>query len=132
MNIMFVWKLPPFFPHLHGKGKRAAISKLACDSQKRIRSYVVLALAIRSNLSKAWFVIWKLMQVFSKISYATKNSLLSLPKQNLLQILFETTSSFLILMSVNYSNFYVENQRCNNKCKTFPNLDLDNCELKCI
>ena len=25
---MFVLKLPLFFPHLHGKGKRAAISKL--------------------------------------------------------------------------------------------------------
>ena len=41
---MFVLKLPPFFPHLHGKGKRAAISNLAWVSQKRIRSYIVLAL----------------------------------------------------------------------------------------
>ena len=43
---MFILKLPPFFPRLHGKGKRAAISKLACVSQKRIRSCIVLALAI--------------------------------------------------------------------------------------
>ena len=41
---MFVLKLPPFFPNLHGKGKSVAISKLACISQKRIRSYIVLGL----------------------------------------------------------------------------------------
>ena len=41
---MFVLKLPPIFTHQDGKGKRAAISKLACVSQKRIRSYIVLAL----------------------------------------------------------------------------------------
>ena len=41
---MFVLKLPPFSPHLHGKGKRAAISKVACVSQKRIRSCIFLAL----------------------------------------------------------------------------------------
>ena len=41
---MFVLKLPPFFPHLRGKGKRAAISKLPYVSQKGIRSYIVLAL----------------------------------------------------------------------------------------
>ena len=39
VKIMFVFNLLPFFPQLHGKGKRAAISKLACVSQKRIRSY---------------------------------------------------------------------------------------------
>ena len=27
---MFILILPPFFPHLHGKGKRAAISKQTC------------------------------------------------------------------------------------------------------
>ena len=41
---MLVLKLPPFSPYLHGKGKRAAISKLACVLQKRICSYIVLAL----------------------------------------------------------------------------------------
>ena len=40
---MFVWKLPRFFPHLHGKGKRAPMSKRTCVSQKWIRSYIVLA-----------------------------------------------------------------------------------------
>ena len=35
---MFVLKLPPFPPHLHGKGKRAANSKQTCVSQKRICS----------------------------------------------------------------------------------------------
>ena len=40
------FKLPPFIPHLYGKGKRAAISKLACISQKRIRFYIVLALKL--------------------------------------------------------------------------------------
>ena len=41
---MLVLKLPPFFPHLDGKGKRAAISKLAYFSQKRIRSFIILGL----------------------------------------------------------------------------------------
>ena len=41
---MFVLKLPPFFPQLHSKGKRAAIAKQTCVSQKRVRSYIVLAL----------------------------------------------------------------------------------------
>ena len=49
VKIMFVLKLPPFFPHQHSKGKRAAISKLACVPQKRIRSYNVLALAGRRS-----------------------------------------------------------------------------------
>ena len=49
---MVVLKFPPFFPHLHGKGKRAAISKLACVSQKRIRSYIVLALALSNEPAK--------------------------------------------------------------------------------
>ena len=35
---MLVLKLPPFFPCRVGKRKRAAISKLACVSQKQIRS----------------------------------------------------------------------------------------------
>ena len=51
---MLVLKLPPFFPHLHGKGESAAISKLACVSQKRIRSYIVLALE-RKNVPNWWF-----------------------------------------------------------------------------
>ena len=33
---------PRFFTHLQGEKKSAAISKLACFSQKRIRSYRVL------------------------------------------------------------------------------------------
>ena len=41
---MFVFNLPHFFPHLHGKEKRAAISKQTCVSQKQIRSYIVLVL----------------------------------------------------------------------------------------
>ena len=53
VKIMLVLKLPHFFPPLHGKGKRAAISKLACVLQKRIRSYIVLALDLVS--------IWKLL-----------------------------------------------------------------------
>ena len=38
--------LPRFFSHLHGEKKSAAISKLACFSQKRDRSYIVLALVL--------------------------------------------------------------------------------------
>ena len=41
---MLVLNLARFFPHLHGKGKSAAISKLACPSQKLVRSYIVLFL----------------------------------------------------------------------------------------
>ena len=51
VKIMFVLNLPPFFPHLHGKGKRAAILKLACVSQKRNRSYIVLALVPHNYLA---------------------------------------------------------------------------------
>ena len=36
--------MPPFFPSRVGKRKRAAISKQSCFSQKRVRSYIVLAL----------------------------------------------------------------------------------------
>ena len=42
---MIVLKLSQFCPRLHGKGKSAAISKqTCCFSQKRIRTYIVLAL----------------------------------------------------------------------------------------
>ena len=41
---MLALKLPPFFPCRVGDGKRAAISKQTCFSQKRVRSYIVLAL----------------------------------------------------------------------------------------
>ena len=41
---MIVLKLPPFFPCRVGEEKRAAISKQTCFSQKRVRSYIVLAL----------------------------------------------------------------------------------------
>ena len=40
------FEITTLFPHLYGKGKRAAISKLACVSQKRIRSDIVLALGL--------------------------------------------------------------------------------------
>ena len=44
VKCMLVLKLTPFFPCRVGEGKRAAISKLACVSQKRILSCIVLAL----------------------------------------------------------------------------------------
>ena len=44
---MLVLKLPPFFPCRVGEGKGAAISKQTCFSQKRVRSYIVLALDCR-------------------------------------------------------------------------------------
>ena len=37
-------KLPPFFPCRVGEGKRTPITKQTCFSQKRVRSYIVLAL----------------------------------------------------------------------------------------
>ena len=50
MKIMFVLKLPPISSTYTARGKRAAISKLACVSQKRIRSYIVLAIVYFANL----------------------------------------------------------------------------------
>ena len=45
VKIMFYFEIAAIIPPLlHGKWKRAAISKSACISQKRIRSYIVLAL----------------------------------------------------------------------------------------
>ena len=41
---MLVLNLPPFFPCRVGERKRAVISKQTCFSQKRVRSYNVLAL----------------------------------------------------------------------------------------
>ena len=38
---MLALKLPRFFAHLHGKEISAAVSKLACFSQKRVHSYIV-------------------------------------------------------------------------------------------
>ena len=43
---MLVLKLPRFFPYRVGERKGAAISKLPCFSQKRVRSYIALALVI--------------------------------------------------------------------------------------
>ena len=44
-----VLKLPPFFSYLQGKGKKPPISKQTCVSQKRFRSYIVLALVVLIN-----------------------------------------------------------------------------------
>ena len=38
---MLALKLPRFFAHLHGKEISAAVSKLACFSQKRVHDYIV-------------------------------------------------------------------------------------------
>ena len=46
---MLVLKLARFFPCRVGEGKRAAISKPTCFSQKRVRSYIVLALVFTSE-----------------------------------------------------------------------------------
>ena len=47
---MLALKLPPFFPCRVGEGKRAAISKQICVLQKRVRSYIVLALDGNNSL----------------------------------------------------------------------------------
>ena len=60
---MFLLKLPPFSPRLHGMGKSAAISKLACFKQKRIRSYVALALVTGCD----FFYLSKNIQCFKFI-----------------------------------------------------------------
>ena len=45
------------FTHLHGKPKSVAISKLACFSLKRVRSYIGLALERQQNSKRK---IWPL------------------------------------------------------------------------
>ena len=49
---MLVLKLPLFSPCRVGEGKRAAIWKQTRSSQKRVRSYIVLALAIVAFCSR--------------------------------------------------------------------------------
>ena len=49
---ILVLKLPPFSPCCIGEEKRAAISKQTCFSQKRVRSYIVLALGERVDHKK--------------------------------------------------------------------------------
>ena len=44
---MLVLKLPPFFPHLHGKGESAAISKLADFLVTLSRSYIAIVIGLR-------------------------------------------------------------------------------------
>ena len=57
---MSVLKLPPFFPCRVSEGKSAAISKQTCVSQKRARSYIVLALVKAENKMKHYlWVIFK-------------------------------------------------------------------------
>ena len=63
---MFVLKLPPFFPHRNSKGKRAAISKLACVSQKRVRSYNVFALIKSSFLNRGKPLLFVLENTWKK------------------------------------------------------------------
>ena len=49
MKRTLILKLPPFFPCRLGEEKRAAISRQACYSQNRVRSYIVLALGCRKS-----------------------------------------------------------------------------------
>ena len=74
VKIMLVLKLPPFFPHLHGKGKRAANSKLACVSQKLIRSHIVLALIIIVYFK---CIIKGILKWYKKLQISTFNDILS-------------------------------------------------------
>ena len=67
---MFILKLSPFFPHLHGKGKRAA-------NLKKIRSYIVLALEtfIAMFPSLTLTMVWG---EFSSIQKCTQKSVMVL------------------------------------------------------
>ena len=94
---MFVLKLPPFFPHLHGKGKRAAISKLACVAQKRIRSYIVLALVLTTLLLLKtianWFIIRKLLvYILGSLKATIRWSSFFCPQANWSASLFKSES----------------------------------------
>ena len=48
------FEIAALFSQLQGKGKRAAISKQTCFSQKRVRSYIVLALGVCTSHSRKW------------------------------------------------------------------------------
>ena len=47
MKNVLVLKWPHFFAQLNDKEKSAAVSKLPYISQKRVRSYIILALIVR-------------------------------------------------------------------------------------
>ena len=72
---MLVLKLPRFFSCRVGEGTGAAISKETCFSQKRVRSYIVLALdwAVQCTWRKEFraFVIFKRKNVATRLHLKT-------------------------------------------------------------
>ena len=69
---MFILKLPPFFPCRVGERKRAAISKQTCDSQKRVRSYIVLALVLLTKVSSMPESIESFLHIIKDFSNASE------------------------------------------------------------
>ena len=75
---MFVLKLPPFSPCRVAEGKRAAISNQTCISQKRGRSYIVLAIVyVQIELKSQeiffgtnWNEIEKFANIFVTVCFA--------------------------------------------------------------
>ena len=71
---MHVW--PPFSPCCVGEGKKAAISKQTCFSQKRVRSYIVLALGKKTKMAAR-----DLMQILALQEFSGHLAFKSLLKQ---------------------------------------------------
>ena len=64
---MFVLKLPRFFTHLYGAGKRAAISKPTYIWTSLSRSYIILALKMKIKVSNKELYILQNNQKLQKI-----------------------------------------------------------------
>ena len=80
MKRMLVLKLPTFFPCRVGEGEKAAISKQTSFSQKRVRSYIVLALEelIKLRIKNTIVVsIFMMYPVFSFIAAIFRVSFLT-------------------------------------------------------
>ena len=91
---MIVLKLPPFFPCCVGQGKRAAISIQTRASQKRVPSYIVLALGHDMTVRTRFGTQFYLTVIFTNYSSRQMEPLGNiylfysiLQKQDLTQIL---------------------------------------------
>ena len=74
---MFVLKLPPIFPCRVGEGKSAAISKQTCFSQKRVRSYIVLALGYSKKFQNPFLtmimIFWTKLVSYLRLASSSKD-----------------------------------------------------------
>ena len=102
---MLVLKLPPFFPCRVSEGKRAAISSQTCFSQKRVRSYIVLALDIMQSFKNAFHFFQERngnMFLFSKEERGTER----IPRISGTKFAFDSHGKATILKSKNTKSFF--------------------------